>query len=114
MFPIKEVLSGPYLYDDYKPELMDMVLKKLDADSIRLDTSLQCFTKYLICLFNCPKVIILPYYYYFYYYYRVYVIGKKFEDQANLTEKWYGTKYSIEQIPEEQIKVEHVYNVFIT
>lgn len=45
--------------------------------------------------------------------YRVYVIGKKFEDQANLTEKWYGTKYSIEQIPEEQIKVECDHNYII-
>ncbi|XP_074640666.1 insulin-degrading enzyme-like [Tubulanus polymorphus] len=65
-YPIEEVISGPYLLYDFKPELIDMVLDKLTPENIR-----------------------------------VAVIGKKFEGQTDLKEKWYGTDYKLEPIPQE-------------
>ncbi|ESO09969.1 hypothetical protein HELRODRAFT_109371 [Helobdella robusta] len=36
IFPLKEVLSGGYFYDLFKPELIDMVLDKLSPEHLRL------------------------------------------------------------------------------
>lgn len=35
----------------------------------------------------------------------VFVVAKKFEKTADLTEEWYGTKYSVKKIPSDMIKV---------
>lgn len=43
---------------------------------------------------------------------RVAVIGKKFENEATETEKWYGTKYKLEKLPEDLIKVSSVNLLF--
>lgn len=37
--------------------------------------------------------------------FRVAVIGKKFESETKEEEKWYGTKYKLEKIPADVIKV---------
>ena len=36
---------------------------------------------------------------------RIAVIGQKFKGQTDLTEKWYGTEYSITNITEEKLQV---------
>ncbi|KAG1681085.1 Insulin-degrading enzyme [Nymphon striatum] len=56
-YPLKEVLSGPCLLEDFQPELIDIVS----------------------------------------------VSGKKFESVADQSEKWYGTKYKVEEIKNELI-----------
>nr|CAD7441027.1 unnamed protein product [Timema bartmani] len=65
-FPLEEVLSGPYLLSEWRPDLVDMVLGYL-----------------------CPSNI------------RVAVVGQKFEAIADSSEKWYGTRYKLENIPED-------------
>lgn len=37
--------------------------------------------------------------------FRVAVISKKFENEVDLTEPWYGTQYRLENIPPEVLKV---------
>ena len=34
-YPLKEILSGPYLLEDYDPSKIDMVLEKLVPETIR-------------------------------------------------------------------------------
>jgi hypothetical protein len=38
-------------------------------------------------------------------YFRVAVVGQKFEPITNEVEKWYGTKYKLEKIPETVLDV---------
>lgn len=38
---------------------------------------------------------------------RIAVIAQKFELEADQTEKWYGTKYKMEKIPEDTLKVSY-------
>nr|CAD7434187.1 unnamed protein product [Timema monikensis] len=65
-FPLEEVLSGPYLLSEWRPDLVDMVLGYLSPNNIR-----------------------------------VAVVGQKFEATADSSEKWYGTRYKLENIPED-------------
>ena len=37
--------------------------------------------------------------------YSVFVVAKKFEESADKIEEWYGTKYSVQKIPNDVIKV---------
>lgn len=68
-YPIEEVLSGPYLIEDYRPELIEMVLSKLTPDAVQ-----------------------------------VAVCGKKFENEVDIVEPWYGTRYSVTPIPNEVLE----------
>lgn len=38
-------------------------------------------------------------------YFRIVVVSKNYEGKTDLVEEWYGTEYSMEQIPKEQIEV---------
>jgi hypothetical protein len=38
-------------------------------------------------------------------YFRVAVVGQKFEPVTNEVERWYGTKYKLEKIPESVLNV---------
>ena len=40
-----------------------------------------------------------------YFYFSVFVVSKTFEESAEETEEWYGTKYSVKKIPSGVIKV---------
>lgn len=39
---------------------------------------------------------------------RAVIVAKAFESTADSVEPWYGTKYKVEQIPEDQIQVNSV------
>ena len=41
---------------------------------------------------------------------RVLVVSKKFSGLTDKIEKWYGTQYSLEKIPESTIQVDHSIN----
>ena len=47
-------------------------------------------------------------------YSRVAVVSKSFEDKADQIEKWYGTKYSVEQIPNELLEVSFIDSPVLT
>ncbi len=36
-YPMEEVLSGAYLFDEYNPDLIQSVLEKLTPDTVRLN-----------------------------------------------------------------------------
>ena len=73
-----EVLCGGFLVDDYKPELIDMVLSKLVPEQVRIA-----------------------------------VIGKKFDGSTDQTERWYGTQYSLNPIPDETINVSSIFKLLL-
>lgn len=68
-YPFEEVLCGPYIVHEYRPDLIEELMQKLTPENIR-----------------------------------VAVIGKKFEDIATESEKWYGTKYKLENLVEDVIE----------
>ena len=39
------------------------------------------------------------------FHFSVFVVSKKFEESAEQTEEWYGTKYSVNKIPSDIVKV---------
>ena len=67
-YPIEEVLTGPWLIEDFKPELIEDILNRL-----------------------IPKNVYIM------------VVAKQFENIAKDEEKWYGTKYCREKIPQEKL-----------
>ncbi|XP_064466057.1 insulin-degrading enzyme-like isoform X2 [Ornithodoros turicata] len=69
IFPMEDVLTGPYLLKEYKPELIEDILNRLVPDNIR-----------------------------------VAVVGKQFSGTTNAVEKWYGTEYRLDHIPEETLQ----------
>ena len=68
-YPLSEVLSGPWLASQWKPELIQEVLD---------------------CL--VPKKV------------QVMIVSQKFAQDADQSEKWYGTSYTMEDIPETKLK----------
>ena len=42
---------------------------------------------------------------FFFFCFSVFVVSKKFEESADQTEEWYGTKYSVKKIPSDVVKV---------
>lgn len=64
VYPIEEVLSAPYLVNQWRPELVEELLANLFPENARFI-----------------------------------LVGKKIADSANLTEKWYGTSYKHEKVP---------------
>merc|ERR1711963_694497 len=62
--------TGPWLIEDFKPELIEDILNRL-----------------------IPKNVYIM------------VVAKQFENIAKEEEKWYGTKYCSEKIPQEKLDV---------
>ena len=71
-YPLEAVLTGPWMAEEWKPELIKEVLD---------------------CL--VPKNV------------QVMIVSQKFATDADQTEKWYGTRYSIEDIPEDKLSAWH-------
>ncbi|CAG2227488.1 IDE [Mytilus edulis] len=72
-YSLSKVLSGhggPHLMSEFQPDLITMVMDKLQPDRMR-----------------------------------IFVVSKKFEDKTNIKEKWYGTDYSVEDIPDSKIQM---------
>ena len=67
-YPIEEVLTGPWLIDEFKPDLIKDILDRIIPSNV-----------YIM------------------------VVAKQFEDIAKEEEKWYGTKYFSEKIPQEKL-----------
>ncbi len=107
---MKEALCGGYLLEEYRPDLIETVLEKLTPESIR------CVC---VCVCVCVRWQLLPVAWrasaptsvlvlsWSWLCFRVAVVGKKFEGQTDQKEKWYGTEYSIEPIPQETLKVRY-------
>jgi len=72
----------------WKPELIAEVLSKLTPDNCRFASKIGKFRLY-------DKIV---------YFHRVGIVSKKYESVADQTEKWYGTKYKIEEISTELMK----------
>lgn len=87
-YPTEEVLAANYLVSAWKPELITEVLSKLTPDNCRLASKYENLHISLTAVYSL----------------RVGIVSKKFEAVADQTEKWYGTKYKIEEISEEQMK----------
>lgn len=87
-YPTEEVLAANYLVSEWKPELITEVLSKLTADNCRSASKKENFRLSLIV--SC--------------YFRVGIVSKKFESVADQSEKWYGTKYKLEEISPELMK----------
>ncbi|KAH7985205.1 hypothetical protein HPB52_024265 [Rhipicephalus sanguineus] len=65
LFPFQDVLAGPYLLEEYRPDLINDLLHYLRPDNVRIA-----------------------------------VVAKRFMGQADSVEKWYGTQYNLEPIPD--------------
>lgn len=68
-YPLPEVVSGPWLLTEYRPDLISMLLHKIVPETMRVG-----------------------------------VISKKFEDIVDQKEKWYGTDYRLDDIPDEKVQ----------
>lgn len=65
MFPFEDVLAGPYMLEEYRPDLIKDLLGYLRPDNVRIA-----------------------------------VVAKCFMGQTDTVEKWYGTMYKLEHIPD--------------
>lgn len=65
LFPFQDVLAGPYLLEEYRPDLINDLLNYLRPDNVRIT-----------------------------------VVAKRFVGEADSVEKWYGTQYHLEPIPD--------------
>lgn len=70
LFPFQDVLAGPYLLEEYRPDLITDLLHYLKPDNVRIA-----------------------------------VVAKRFMGQADSVEKWYGTQYQLERIPDSVMQV---------
>lgn len=70
LFPFQDVLAGPYLLEEYRPDLITDLLRYLKPDNVRIA-----------------------------------VVAKRFMGQADSVEKWYGTQYRLERIPDSVMQV---------
>lgn len=70
LFPFQDVLAGPYLLEEYRPDLITDLLRYLKPDNVRIA-----------------------------------VVAKRFMGQADSVEKWYGTQYQLERIPDSVMQV---------
>lgn len=68
-YPLPEVVSGPCLLTEYRPDLVSMLLSKIVPETMRVG-----------------------------------VISKKFEDVVDQKEKWYGTDFRLEDIPDGKVQ----------
>ncbi|XP_044595183.1 insulin-degrading enzyme isoform X2 [Cotesia glomerata] len=68
-YPFEEVLTGPYLPTEWRPDLINTVMDCLVPEKIR-----------------------------------IHVVGKVYQNIADQSEFWYGTKYAIQVIPKETIE----------
>lgn len=68
-YPLEEILTGPWIMKEFRPDLVQDVLNRLTPQNVY-----------------------------------VMAVAKKFEEKANLEEKWYGTKYCSEKIPAEKLE----------
>ncbi|GAB0095724.1 Insulin-degrading enzyme [Sergentomyia squamirostris] len=69
IFPFEDILSAGYFITEWRPDLIEDILKYLEPSKMR-----------------------------------AVVVGKKLEPKCDKTEYWYGTRFSVEQIPEETLK----------
>uniref|UniRef100_A0A131YUM3 Insulin-degrading enzyme n=1 Tax=Rhipicephalus appendiculatus TaxID=34631 RepID=A0A131YUM3_RHIAP len=72
LFPFEDVLAGPYLLEEYRPDLINDLLHYLRPDNVRIA-----------------------------------VVAKRFVGEADSVEKWYGTQYSLQPIPDSVMQVWH-------
>lgn len=90
-----EILSGPYLLHDYKPDMITDILNRLTPDNLRLVLSKYYVFKCNIYVFDTVSFLLI----------RVGVVGKCFQEHCDEIEQWYGTNYHLETIPEETLQV---------
>uniref|UniRef100_A0A3Q3GM64 Insulin-degrading enzyme n=1 Tax=Labrus bergylta TaxID=56723 RepID=A0A3Q3GM64_9LABR len=83
-YPLEEILAAEYLLEDFRPDLIEMVLDKLRPEHVRSRSDLTQLVS-----FSFPRVA---------------VVSKSFEGQTDKTEEWYGTQYKQESISEETLE----------
>ncbi|GFS16143.1 insulin-degrading enzyme-like [Elysia marginata] len=67
-YPMEDVLRAYSLFEDFRPDLINLILDKLTPENMRVT-----------------------------------IVSKKFAEEADQTEKWYGTKYKVTKFSQEQI-----------
>ncbi|TRY55893.1 hypothetical protein DNTS_029134 [Danionella cerebrum] len=93
-YPLEEVLAAEYLLEEFRPDLIEMVLDKLRPENVRglVRNELSHAASRLVI----PLGLLILF--------RVAVVSKSFEGQTDRTEEWYGTQYKQEGITDEAIK----------